>query len=300
MLSCAAASGTIKRDLDLAKHDLAHAKERVEEYQAISQSTEERMESESETHAQYRGETDALLEERAKKIQDLETRIEEISTEMSTNATELTKLRENQNEATRVLEDQKTELESEISRLKDDNERHLEAAKYHQEDIKAQAEIAQTAQQNYENELVKHADAARNLQTVRAEANQIKLEMAEVRTQAETLKKDLGQKEESWAEQKATYDTELLELQMRREEVLHQNSLLHEQVQGITAQISALQRDKAKFSENEEQEGELAPNLERQQQLISWLRKEKEILELQLQCTVWRDIITYFLLLQRT
>ncbi|KAJ5976285.1 hypothetical protein N7481_009992 [Penicillium waksmanii] len=275
----------LKRDLDLAKNELAHAKERVEEYQAISQSTEERMESEADTHALYREETDALLEERSKKIQELETRIEEISTEMSTNATELTKLRETQGEATRHLEEQKSDLESEITRLKDDNERHLEAAKYHQEDIKAQAEIAQTAQQNYENELVKHADAARNLQTVRAEANQVKLEMAEIRTQAETLKKDLGRKEESWIEQKTRYDTELLELQKRREEVLHQNSLLHEQVQGITAQISSLQRDKANFAEAEEQEGELAPNLERQQQLISWLRKEKEILELQLQCS---------------
>ncbi|KAJ5391202.1 hypothetical protein N7509_006692 [Penicillium cosmopolitanum] len=275
----------LKRDLDLAKNELAHAKERVEEYQAISQSTEERMESEAETHALYREETDTLLEERSKKIQDLETRIEEISTEMSTNATELTKLRETQGEATRHLEEQKADLESEIKRLKDDNERHLEAVKYHQEDIKTQAEIAQTAQQNYENELVKHADAARNLQTVRAEANQVKLEMAEIRTQAENLKKDLGQKEESWTEQKTRYDTELLELQKRREEVLHQNSLLHEQVQGITAQISSLQRDKANFAEAEEQEGELAPNLERQQQLISWLRKEKEILELQLQCS---------------
>ncbi|KAJ5744190.1 hypothetical protein N7533_009060 [Penicillium manginii] len=275
----------LKRDLELAKNELAHAKERVEEYQAISQSTEERMESEAETHALYREETDTLLEERSKKIQDLETRIEEISNEMSTNATELTKLRETQGEATRHLEEQKADLESEITRLKDDNERHLEAAKYHQEDIKAQAEIAQTAQQNYENELVKHADAARNLQIVRAEANQVKLEMAEIRTQAETLKKDLGLKEESWAEQKTRYDTELLELQKRREEVLHQNSLLHEQVQGVTAQISSLQRDKANFAEAEEQEGELAPNLERQQQLISWLRKEKEILELQLQCS---------------
>lgn len=275
----------LKRDLDLAKNELAHAKERVEEYQAISQSTEERMESEAETHAQYREETDALLEERNKKIQDLETRIEEISTEMSSNASELSKLRESQGEATRHLEEQKADLESQITRLKDDNERHIEAAKYHQEDLKAQAEIAQTAQQNYESELVKHADAARNLQTVRAEANQVKLEMTEMRTQAETLKKDLGQKEESWAEQKARYDTELLELQKRREEVLRQNSLLHEQVQGITAQISSLQRDRANFSEAEEQEGELAPNLERQQQLISWLRKEKEILELQLQCS---------------
>jgi nucleoprotein TPR len=272
----------LKRDLELAKGELAHAKEQVEEYRAISQSTEERMEAEADTHAQYREETDRLIEEKDKKIQDLESRIEEISTELSTTTSEITKLRDEQGEATRHLEEQKAHLESELSRLKDDNDRHVAAAQCHQDDLKAQAEISQNLQRNYEAELIKHAEAAKNVQTVRAEANQLKLDVAELRTQTETYKKDLAQKEESWAEQRARYEGELAEVQKRREEVNHQNSVLHSQLENITAQIAALQRDRAGVPESDEQEGDqAAPDLEGLQEVIKYLRREKEIVEVQ-------------------
>lgn len=272
----------LKRDLDLAKAELAHAKEQVEEYKNISQSTEERMEAEAETNAMYREETDRLIEEKDKKIQDLETRIEEISSELSTTNTEISKLRDEQGDATRHLEEQKATLELEITRLKDDNERQVAAAQFHQEDLKAQAEIAQHAQQNYETELVKHAEAAKNVQNIRAEANQLKLELVELRTQSETYKKDLNQKEESWSEQRARYENELSELHKRREEVLHQNSVLHTQLENISVQIGALQRDRANVPEGtENEEGQAAPNLEGLQEVIKFLRREKEIVEVQ-------------------
>ncbi|RDW65842.1 putative filament-forming protein (Tpr/p270) [Aspergillus mulundensis] len=272
----------LKRDLELAKTDLEHAKEQVEDYKAISQATEERLQSVSDTNDQYREETDLLVKEKDAKIQDLEKRIEEISSELSATNTELSQLRDGQSEATRRLEEQKASLEADIARLTEENERQIAAAQYHQEDLKAQAEIAQHAQQNYESELVKHAEAAKNLQTVRAEANQLKLEAVELRTQAETYRKDIVQKEESWNERKDRYESELLELQKRRDEVLHQNNLLHAQIENITKQISALQRDRASIAENEQEDGEaVPPNLEGLQEVIKYLRREKEIVEVQ-------------------
>ncbi|CAI7629797.1 unnamed protein product [Penicillium discolor] len=271
----------LKRDLELAKGELEHAKQLAEDYQAISQASEERLESATETQEQYREETDRLVEEKNAKIHDLETRIEEISAELSTSNTEMTKLREEQAEATRRLEEQKANFESEITRLKADNERHVTAAQYHQEDLNAQAEIAKHAQQNYETELVKHAEAAKNLQVVRAESNQLRLDIAELRTQSEGYKTDLSQKEESWAEQRATYEGELSELQKRREEVLHQNSVLHTQLENITSQISSLQKDRMNVSDDEQEGDQGAPNLEGLQEVIKFLRREKEIVEVQ-------------------
>ncbi|KAJ5823565.1 hypothetical protein N7447_005905 [Penicillium robsamsonii] len=271
----------LKRDLELAKGELEHAKQLAEDYQAISQASEERLESATETQEQYREETDRLVEEKNTKIQDLETRIEEISAELSASNTEMTNLREEQVEAMRRLEEQKANFESEITRLKADNERHVTAAQYHQEDLNAQAEIAKHAQQNYETELVKHAEAAKNLQVVRAESNQLKLDIAQLRTQSEGYKTDLSQKEESWAEQRATYEGELSELQKRREEVIHQNSVLHTQLENITSQISSLQRDRMNVSDDEQEGEQAAPNLEGLQEVIKFLRREKEIVEVQ-------------------
>ncbi|KAJ5206293.1 hypothetical protein N7491_003088 [Penicillium cf. griseofulvum] len=271
----------LKRDLELAKGELEHAKQLAEDYQAISQASEERLESATETQEQYREETDRLVEEMNTKIQDLETRIEEISAELSTSNNEMTNLREEQADAIRRLEEQKANFESEITRLKADNERHVTAAQYHQEDLNAQAEIAKHAQQNYETELVKHAEAAKNLQVVRAESNQLRLDIAQLRTQSEGYKTDLSQKEESWAEQRAAYEGELSELHKRREEVLHQNSVLHAQLENITSQISSLQRDRMNVSDDEQEGEQAAPNLEGLQEVIKFLRREKEIVEVQ-------------------
>lgn len=268
----------LKRDLELARGELEHAKEQVETYKGISQGTEEHLQSVTETHEQYREEMERLVEEKDKKIQDLEKRMEEISSELSTTNNELTKMRDEQGEAGRHLEEQKAAFEAEVSRIKDENERHIASTQFHQEDLKAQAEIAQHAQQNYENELVKHAEAAKNLQLVRGEANQLKLEVVELKTQSDTLKKDLSQKEESWNDLRARYEGELSELQKRREEVLRQNSLLHSQLEQITNQISALQRDRANVPEDDEN---APPNLEGLQEVIKFLRREKEIVDVQ-------------------
>ena len=269
----------LKRDLDLARGELEHSKEQVEDYKAISQSTEERLQSVTETDEQYREETENHLKEKDEKIQDLEKRIEEISTELSTSNSELSRLRDEQGDSSRRLEEQKSHFESELTRLKDENERQVAAAQFHQEDLKAQAEISQHAQQNYETELVKHAEAAKNLHVVRSEASQLKLEVVEMRTQSETYKKDLSQKEQSWNEIKGRYEGEITELQKRREEVLHQNSLLHNQLENITNQISALQRDRASIPEGEDENA--APNLEGLQEVIKFLRREKEIVDVQ-------------------
>lgn len=269
----------LKRDLELARGELEQAKERVEDYKEISQTTEERLQSVTDTNEEYREETERVLEEKDTRIQDLERRIEEISTELSTTNTELSKLRDEQGEASRHLDEQKAGFEAEINRLKDENERHVTGAQLHQEDLKAQAEISQHAQQNYESELVKHAEAAKNLQIVRSEANQLKLEAVEMRTQADTYKKDLAQKEQSWNEIKDRYEGEITELQKRREEVLHQNSLLHSQLESITGQISTLQRDRANMPEGDEESS--APNLEGLQEVIKFLRREKEIVDVQ-------------------
>lgn len=269
----------LKRDLELARGELEQAKERVEDYKEISQTTEERLQSVTDTNEEYREETERLIEEKDTKIQDLERRIEEISTELSTTNTDLSKLRDEQGEASRHLDEQKAGFEAEINRLKDENERHVTGAQLHQEDLKAQAEISQHAQQNYESELVKHAEAAKNLQIVRSEANQLKLEAVETRTQADTYKKDLAQKEQSWHEIKDRYEGEITELQKRREEVLHQNSLLHSQLENITSQISTLQRDRANMPEGDEESS--APNLEGLQEVIKFLRREKEIVDVQ-------------------
>ncbi|KAK6382903.1 Protein mlp1 [Exophiala oligosperma] len=273
----------LKRDLDLKVAELERANEQVEVYKNISQSSEERLQELGETNDQYREETEAMLAEKDGKIKDLEQRIEDISSELSTTNSELSKLRDEQAEAGRKLDEQKAGFETEIERLKEEAEKSAEQAQFNLEASKVQAQIATEAQQNYENELVRHADAAKALHTVREEANQLKLEAVDLRTQAATVKADLEQKESSWNELKDRYEREVSDLKQRREEVMQQNTLLHNQLERLTQQISTLQRDRAALAEGENAEGptQSSIDLDESQEMIRYLRREKEIIEVQ-------------------
>lgn len=271
----------LKRDLELRAADIDRANEQVEDYKSISQQTEERLQEMTDSNDQYREETDRLIQEKDNKIRDLEQRCEDISSELSTTNTELSKLRDEQSESGRRLDEQKASFEVEIARLKDEDEKHTAAAQFYQQDLKAQAEIAQGAQQNYEDELRKHAQALTQLQTLREETNALKLEAVGLKTEAQSARTSLTQKEESWSELKDRYERELTDLRKRREEVMNQNTLLHQQLEGITKQVTSLQRDRENLADNDSAAAPSAPALENLQEVIKYLRREKEIVDVQ-------------------
>jgi nucleoprotein TPR len=273
----------LKRDLELARNELQQASEHVDQYKAISQSAEEELQSMNEIHDQYKNETDTLLSQRDARIQDLETRVEEISSELATTNTELSEVHARLEDTASQFAEQRAILNSEIVRLRDDSERFNETSKLHQADLKAQAEIAQRAQQSYEDELVKHAEAAKLLQKVRSEFNVVKTEVAGYKAEADAAKMTVQQNEESWAESRNRYEQELTELRNRREDVNSQNRRLHQQLETISAQIVTLKQSRSTFGQGEEQEiTSFGPESNREE-IITWLKNEKEIVEVQLE-----------------
>jgi nucleoprotein TPR len=270
----------LKRDLELKNSEVDRMNDQIETYKSISQASEERLQELTETDDQYRQETEHALEEKDARIRDLEQRVEDISAELTTTNNELSQLRDEQNESRAKLEAQRATFETEINRLKDEVTMQRTRGDLFQQDVREQSRIAEDNQQNYDNELLKHAEAAKTAQTLRAENNQLRLEMVELRTIADSTRTSLAQQEESWSDQKARYERELDDLRKRREEVTQQNSLLHGQLEEVTKQISSLQRDRASAAEGEENEI-AGPALENLQEVIKYLRREKEIVDVQ-------------------
>lgn len=279
----------LKRELEHAKSELDSAREQVEQYKSIAQSTEEELASFNETSVQYREETDRLAGEKESRIKELEQRIEDLSEELSTSNNELSELRTKHDDSTRVLNEQKATADAELARLRDDAERYAEEKKLYQEDLKAQAEIAQQAQQSYEDELLKHAEAARSLQTVRNEYNGLRTEVAGVRAEAEASKASLEQGEESWAEQKESFEREIEDMKTRRRDVDEQNKLLHQQMEAFSTELKTLREGRAATSANEGEGGSPPPpggefgNLH---EVIKYLRREKEIVDVQYELSI--------------
>ncbi|KAK5706316.1 Protein mlp1 [Elasticomyces elasticus] len=273
----------LKRDLELARNELEGARQQVEQYRSIAQSTEEELERFTETNEQYKEETDRVISEKDARVKELEQKVEDLTTELATTSTGMSELRSQADEATRALEEQKGGYESELARLKDDAERYAEEKVMLQGDIKAQAEIAQQAQQAYEEELVKHAGAAQGLLAVRREYNELRTEVAGVRVEAEAAKASLERGEESWGEMRGRLEREVEELGRRREDVERQNGVLHRQMEGFSGELKALREGRKSVVGGGGEGGEAGSSGrdENLQEVIRFLRREKEIVDVQ-------------------
>ena len=201
--------------------------------------------------------------------------------ELTTTNNELSELRSSQDESSRVLNEQKASFETEITRLKDDAERHAEEKKLYQEDLKAQAQIAQQAQQSYEDELLKHAEAAKSLQSVRKEHNELRTEVAGIRAEAEAAKTSLERSEESWVEQRDRFERELEEVKRRRVDADEQNRLLHQQMETFSSELAALRVSRSLPTSGSEERAGTPSGDGNMQEVINYLRREKEIVDIQ-------------------
>lgn len=273
----------LKRDLDMANTQLENAKAQAEQYKELSQGNEEALEDLRASQDEYRQEMESLIQQKDARIKELGQQIEDLSAELSRSNTELSTIRDSQGEIARKYEDEKTILEEEIKRLKEESSRHIEAARYHQQDLRAQAEIASKAQQDYEKELVKHAEAAKLVQELRNEYNEYKRETASLRAEAESAKVTLAQSESSWEDRRLQLEQEMAELKQRREDANAQNKLLHQQLESLTGQIAAMQQNRSNIADADEATSPVGMGdaIEGMRELNGYLRREKEILEVQ-------------------
>lgn len=276
----------LRRDVELARNDLEGARQQVEQYRAIAQSTEEELASFTETSEQFKEETDRQIAEKEARINELQQRTDDLLSELTTTNNELSEIRTKHDDSSRVLNEQKGNYEGELSRLKDDAERHAEEKKMYQEDLKAQAEIAQQAQQSYEDELLKHAEAARSLQSVRKEYNDLRTEVAGVRAEAEAAKASLERSEESWSEQRERFERELEELKKRRQDVDEQNRLLHQQMESFSTELSVLRSSRVVSAGRGEERAGTPSGDGNMQEVVKYLRREKEIVDVQYELTM--------------
>jgi nucleoprotein TPR len=275
----------LKRNLQLKESELQQVQEQMDQYKSIAQAAEEALQSNTETTEQYRETTDQQLAEKDAKIKDLEKRVEEISSELAATNAELSNIRSKHEENAVKLNEQKALFDTELTRLRDESDRLAETARLHQEDLKTQAEISQQAQQHYEDELVKHAEAATNLQKIRGEYNQLKTEVAGHRAEAEAAKATLSQNEDSWSETRTRYETEITELKNRREDTNAQNRRLHQQLEDVSTQIAALKKTRGPAGE-EGASSTPEPGTDNSQEIIRYLRQEKEIVDMQYELSI--------------
>ncbi|KAF3357151.1 6-phosphofructokinase [Verticillium dahliae VDG1] len=234
----------LKRDLELARAHLENAKEQAEQYKNLSEENEKALSEFTDSQEQFQHEIETTLQAKDAKIKELEQRVEDVSAELANSNKELSALR----------------------------------------DAQGEQEITTGIQKDYEHELMKHAEAAQQAQQLRAEYNQLKSQTATLRAEAESAKVTLAQSQGSWEDRRQHLEQEIAELKARRDDANAQNKLLHQQLESVTAQFSALKQNRTSTIDNADsaEGGGSSDNaIDGLRELNSYLQREKDILEVQ-------------------
>lgn len=276
----AAQVADLQRKIERKQEDVEAVQTQVTQFQSIAQDAEDRLASFIEAHDRLEEQLNLAQQEENSTITDLQQRVEEISSELATSSTELTELRGRHEQEILQLSQQKESLEAEITRIKNDVTDYKAEAEAQSELVKSQAEIAARAQQDYEHELAKHGETMKTLRTLRDEHNQVRSEIAQFKTQAESARSALEQSQEHWKSTQEQYDTQIAEAKRRHDDLKHYNETLLKQFDEYKAQIDTLKQDRGGVAAGDA--GSAPVESSNTQDMVVYLRREKEIIEVQL------------------
>ncbi|KAF2994164.1 hypothetical protein E8E13_000912 [Curvularia kusanoi] len=268
----------LQRKIERKQEDLELANNQIETFKAIAQEAEDQLRSQLEAHEQYEQEMSTAQQEKDATISDLQQRVEEISSELATSNTELNELRGQHEQETMRLTQEKNALEAEIARIKDDATDYKSEMEQQALLVASQAEIATRAQQDYEHELAKHGETMRTLRNLRDEHNQLKTEIAQFKAQAEAAQATLAQNEEHWTTTREQFESQLAEAQRNYDGAKQHNKTLLRQFDDYKSQIEDLKNNRASVAGDESSSTDSSGL----QEINDYLRREKEILEVQL------------------
>lgn len=271
-----------QRKYDQAQEELDGANTQIETYKNIAQAAEEQLQSYVEAQEQLQEEMTRVTTEKDRMISDLNDRVKEISNELATTNTQLSELRNTQEQENLRLSQQKELFEAEIVRLKEDSNEYKAAMENEKQLVATQAEIAKQAQQDYENELSKHGKTMENLRTVRDEYNKLRTEVVQYKTHSEAARASLVEGEEHWAATRERYESELIEARTRYNDLNEHNKKLLQQFDSLNGQIASLKSSRVSVAAGQADIASMDDNTSGLQEIVTYLRQEKDILEIQL------------------
>ncbi|KAI8994233.1 hypothetical protein BD414DRAFT_506685 [Trametes punicea] len=276
----------LRSALKVAEVDLAAARSHVQQFQEISQANEDALATLHATHDEYQTATEAELARRQSEIEGLQEKLrasEERVAQLTQANIELQQQFDNERATwtndKKILEDTIVDMSTSAQHTQSDRTTW-------ESELRQQEERAKAAEDRYSREVLAHAESIKSVDELKRQLSQAQAAAREGRAAAETAQAKLATSEASWQQQREALDKEIADLKTRIKDLSAQNNLLHEHLESVSTHAA---RIKQAATSTTSDSGEAEPSddadtkLTELRSLVTYLRKEKEIIELQLE-----------------
>ncbi|KAL0960729.1 hypothetical protein HGRIS_005754 [Hohenbuehelia grisea] len=276
----------LRSSLKVAEVDLASARSHVQQFQEISQASEAALVSLNSTYDEYKASMEAQVARQESEIKSLEEKLQAAQDQLSQLAATHTELQRTMDtERTTWLNDKKT-LEDTIVDMSTSEKNSESDRTYRANELRRQEQRAKAAEDRYGSEVVAHAEAIKTLEGLRRKLSTVQAAARESKTAAETAQAKLTASESSWQQQREALDKEVNDLNERCKDLKSQNDLLHQHLETVSSQAAKIRQaaDSSVTASGEGESGDDADTkLAELRSVVAYLRKEKEIVDLQLE-----------------
>jgi nucleoprotein TPR len=269
-----------QHEIELLTETLRREKEAAVEYQKIASSNETSLAELTTAYEQYRTVTDKKLEQATLRVAKLEAALNEAREETKGTLSEFEVVRSELDTERQKAQKQQQSLvgvakESEISLA--ESEKRINILK---EDLKRHVDLWRSAQENYEQELLKHASDVELLNSYKEKLNKIESENIIAQKKAQNAEQSLTTLQESWKQQEEILKQQLQDVDKRMRSLADENTLLHSQMEQLNILNKKLKltatSDTAELSKLPTVDE--AKQVEELRELIRILKRDKEIL----------------------
>lgn len=157
----------------------------------------------------------------------------------------------------------------------------------------------QAAEERYSSEVLAHAEALKTISDIKDQLARARVAARENQNASETAQAKLATSEASWRQQREALDKEIAELNkrcvkcvltryqclfmVRCKDLNEQNSLLHQHLESVSSQAARIKQAADTSAPATSDADDTDAKVSELRSVVSYLRREKEIVELQLE-----------------
>ncbi|CCA67827.1 hypothetical protein PIIN_01651 [Serendipita indica DSM 11827] len=230
----------LSAELKTVQLELTNEKANAVMYQELAQTTEQALEDLRRSTDEYSAKTQQDLATKEAQLLSLQEKVTLLDLERATLADQKKALEsEMEVKATQFAEEKKF-LEDIVADVRGADERAVRAQEDIHQELRAEAQRTHEAQTKYQALLVDHSKALEECTNLRQQLQDLQVSAERHAAEARSAQHILTSSQKSWEVQSESLKQEVTEIRSRYDDLMKQNTLLHNQLASVTSQAARL------------------------------------------------------------